>query len=128
MILQHPELFDIPLAERVLEHVITSPRQHNQGYEMLRLGLPGVDECAQTGCIMGWAAAFNDNKQQYGRSGPDDLNITWDEYHNIYGECDNDMAIAMLRDYLAQAHVAQDVQDDYVLDDLCVDQLELVGV
>ena len=117
MKLAHPELFNIELGEKVLTHVITHPTQHNQYFE--------YQECAQVGCIMGWAAVFSGKRN--GDSSWGDLHITEEEWEDIFEEKSNPVAIAKLIDYIAQAKVAQYVKNDVVLDNHPhAEQMELV--
>lgn len=116
MKLEHPELFNIGLAEKVLTHVVTNPEQHNQRVE--------YDRCAQAGCLMGWAAVFSGKRN--GDSSYRDLHITPEEWEHIFEESCNSIAIAKLIDYIAQAKVAQYIKNDVVLDNPHAEQPELV--
>lgn len=117
MKLEHPEKFNIEIAEKVLEQVLREPQSHNQSLPFL---FREETLCGSVGCIMGWASFFT-----HGYSDGDDspfwnaladgdhlLGLTRDEFGEIYGDMDRDSAIATLKDFIAQAKEAQASQVD----------------
>lgn len=120
MKLSHPELFNIDLAQRVLDHVERFPEQHNQ---KVVYGPYWSDEktCGTVGCLAGWAAQLSG---QFDGSvchsvlavevlGLDDIDGA--EFNEFFGTEDKGEAKEIFRDYIAQAQLAQYCQKDLVL-------------
>jgi hypothetical protein len=113
MKLQRPEKFNIPLAEKVLDHVIKFPDLHKQD-------TVGAYTCNSPGCIAGWVRFFAATAKEretvmIETLTQDKLGIYADEFHNFFGDGDEASAIETLADYIAQARAAQTTQDDYEL-------------
>lgn len=109
MKLQHPEKFNIALAEKVLDHVERFPEMHNQGVFL------GSTHCGTAGCIAGWAyhlscGALPGMQPQTGRARMAQhwLGLTPTEFAEFYTEMSEYAAKRIFADYIAQAKAAQD--------------------
>lgn len=105
MKLEHPEKFNIPLAEKVLEWVLKEPKLHDQT-------VIGAYDCKTPGCIAGWTWQFSGAKEYVSSrmfAARDALGLTQQESEVVFGDFDNASAIATFRDYIEQAKAAQRV-------------------
>jgi len=128
MKLKNPERFDIETAERVLEQVTRFPKNHIQVIPMEH-----NHSCGSVGCIMGWALHFKGFVVDYATDSPwyqrllkgDVLGLNNVEFINIYSDGYEDSAINKLKDYIEQAHAAQDVHELSAADRAALDSQEV---
>jgi hypothetical protein len=107
VILEHPENFNIDIAEKVIQQVTEHPSTHHQ--------FPEFSHCGSAACLIGWAKLFMGLGEwpEQKADGRFILGLsTITEYYHIYGEPYKSRAIDNLRDYIEQAKAAQHVQDD----------------
>lgn len=115
---------DIPYARKVLEHLIAHPEEHEQAHIGQR------NRCGTTACIAGtavlmdsastvtWGSDGHMNIVQVDGEGAEVaskraqklLGLDEDDAHHLFFDetsMDNDAALALLADYIAQAETAQ---------------------